>query len=341
MTTFGEQWQDLGKAGLLGVGFPSRFGGQGGGPAEVWRTARRVGERAFDLSIGLSWISHQIAARFLLGQYGSEDQKAAWLPRLATGEAVAAIAVDEAETEPSRWNLRARYRPTTGGHFVLEGKKLSVINGPVADLLLYFAVARTEGELDGLQAFLVHRDTPGVTMEELEGRSYCPYSPQSNVILRECFIPEASALGTRAQCRDMLEHIGEQHDVLVLQVITGFLERMVQELRPLLRRSDRDRLLALSLRGRLMALGALNRAIAKRWEDRAEDPATFAAAQMAARELIQVTRQDLGDLPDHPAVLAAQRDLELISLAWPRTKGRFIAAVRAEETDEHEAPPRA
>lgn len=341
MTTFGENWQGLGKAGLLGVGFPSRFGGQGGGPAEVWRTARRVGETAFDLSTGLSWISHQIAARFLLGQYGTEEQKAAWLPRLATGESVAAIAVDEAETEPTRWNFRATYRPTADGHLVIEGEKLQVINASVSDLLLFFAVSRTEGEGEGLRAFLVHRDTPGVTLQELPGRSYCPYSPQSNVVLHECRIPGASAMGTTEQCVEMLTRIGEQHDMLVLQVISGYLERLIRELRPLLCRSDRDRLMSLVLRGRLLALNSLNRVIAGSWAERAEDPTHFASAQVAARELIQLTRDDLGDLPDHPAVLAAQRDLELISLAWPRTKSRFLGAVRAEEAGGDLAPPRA
>jgi len=338
MTTFGEQWQSLGKAGLLGVGFPSRFGGQGGGPAEVWRTARRVGESAFDLSVGLSWISHQIAARFLLGQYGNEEQKAAWLPRLATGQAVAAIAVDEAETEPNLWNLHATYRPAGDNTLVLEGTKLKVINASVAELLLFFAVARPEEELGGLQAFLVHRDTPGVSLREVEGRSYCPSSPQSNVVLTDCKIPLASALGTPEQCVEMLGRIGEQHDVLVLQVICGYLSRLVDELRPLLRRSDRDRLTSLLLRGRMQALNSLTRAVAAGWEDREEKQTHLASAQLAARELIQLTRNDLGDLPDHPAVLAAQRDLELISLAWPRTKNRFLQAVRDEERDEDGSP---
>ena len=75
MSTFTEQWQGLGRGGLLGVGLPSRFGGQGGGATEVGRAARRLGSSVHDLSIGLSWVVHQVVSQVLIGKRGSDDEQ--------------------------------------------------------------------------------------------------------------------------------------------------------------------------------------------------------------------------------------------------------------------------
>lgn len=331
MTTLRTQWESLGRAGLLGVGLPSRFGGQGGGPPEVRRAARRVGATSFDLGVGLSWLVHHIVSRFQLGRYGTEDQKAAWLPYLAAGEAMAATSSEarcdgEADLEVS---------DVDADHVRIQGCLPAVINAPAADLLVLFA--RLPDASEGLGAFLIHRDTPGVSYAPGEDRGYCPTSPLARVTV-DSLIPRASQLGTAEQARDMLDQLDEQFDVLRLQVISGYLGQLLQEVRPLLRRSDRARLTMLVLDGRLQALRSLNGHLAARWEEPDGDPVEFVAAEAAARELIRLTRQDLADLPDHPAVVAAQRDLQLVRLGWAQTRDRFLAVARAAETADDPSP---
>ena len=328
MSTLRTHWESLGRAGLLGVGLPSRFGGQGGGPPEVRRAARRVGHTSFDLGVGLSWLVHHIVSRFQLGRFGTEEQKAAWLPHLASGEAMAAtssVATREGEAELSASAADA-------DHYHIVGTLPAVINAPAADLLVLFAQLPPSDEDGGLAAFLIHRDTPGVSYAPGDDRGYCPTSPLARVTV-DSLIPRVSQLGTVAQAREMLDQLDEQFDVLRLQVISGYLGQLLLEVRPLMRRSDRSRLAMLVLDGRLQALRSLNAHLAERWDSPAGDPVDFVAAEAAARELVRLTRQDLADLPDHPAVVAAQRDLQLVRLGWAQTRDRILAVARAAETD--------
>jgi hypothetical protein len=131
----------------------------------------------------------------------------------------------------------------------------------------------------------------------------------------------------------MLAYIEERQDVLMLQVIGGYLARLLDEVKPLLQRSDRDRMSLLSCAGRLLALQSLNAQIAADWS--MNDPLSLeqAAAQIASRELIRRTREDLGDLPPHSSILAAQRDLDVISINWPRTRRRLLLAARTASED--------
>jgi len=333
MSTLRTQWESLGRAGLLGVGLPSRFGGQGGGPPEVRRAARRVGQMSFDLGVGLSWLVHHIVSRFQLGRHGTEEQKAAWLPYLASGEAMAATS-SEANGDGEADLV---VTDADDDHVRIRGSLPAVINAPAADVLVLFA-RRPPTQSDGdLGAFLVHRDTPGVSYAPGEDRGYCPTSPLARVTV-DSLVPRASQLGTAEGAREMLQQLDEQFDVLRLQVISGYLGKLLQEVRPLLRRSDRARLTMLVLNGRLQALRSLNANLALRWEDPDGDPVEFVSAEAAARELIRLTRQDLADLPDHPAVVAAQRDLQLVRLGWARTRDRFLDVARAAETADAPSP---
>jgi len=330
MTTLLEQWSELGRAGQLGVGLPSRFGGQGGGPAEVWRTARQVGYSGFDLGVGLTWIVHHIVSRFQLGKFGTEEQKAAWLPRLASGESMAAAANDApgACTPPLSVQVR------TDGSFLINGFLGGVINAPVADLLVLFAPLTDRADTVG--AFVVHRDTPGLEFQPAADREYCPTSPLANAVFEDCLLPSGSLLGTPDQAREMLDRLGRQFDLLRLQVISGFLVRLADEVKPQLRKSDRARISLLVMMGRLQALQSLNEVVASRWDE--QESVDLVAAEAAARELIRFTREDLAELPDHPAVPAAQRDLELVRLGWRRTRQRFLQAAHREEQESSSDP---
>ncbi len=333
MTTLNEHWSGLGRSGMLGVGLPSRFGGQGGGPAEVWRTARRVGRDGFDLGVGLTWIVHHVVSRFQLGKYGTEDQKAAWLPRLASGESMAATAggMPIALAEQDEDSLVAHQLPD--GAFELHGTRTGVINAPMADLVVVFAHSPLPDAPGRLGTYLLHRDTPGLRFTPGTDRAWCPTSPVATAVFDHCTIPAANLLGTHAQAQEMFDLFGEQFDILALEVIAGFLNRLAEVVDPHMRRSDRARLSLLILRGRLQALQSLNRFLAEEWDARFDDPSGYAAAQAAARELIRRTREDLADLPDHPDILAAQRDLELMRLGWQQTRRRFLLAIRSDEVE--------
>lgn len=153
-------WAEMGEMGWAGVIVPEDYDGSAFGYLGLGLILEETG-RTLAASPLLS--TAMIAASALqLG--GSGDQKQAWLPKIATGAAVATLAIDEgAHHNPARTALTA----TKGGAgYVLNGTKTFVLDGEVADLLI--VVARTGGSgTEGLTLFLVPGDAPGVTRQHL------------------------------------------------------------------------------------------------------------------------------------------------------------------------------
>lgn len=148
-----ELWRAFGEMGFAGVVIPEDLGGSGLGAVEAGVLAEALG-RTLTPSPFLG--SGVLAATVLKG--GSDEQRAAWMPRIAAGEAIVSLAVDEGPKHaPARMTTMAE---RSGNGFRLNGAKGFVLDGHVADALI--VAARTEG---GIGLFLVDPSTDGVVVE--------------------------------------------------------------------------------------------------------------------------------------------------------------------------------
>lgn len=158
-----DLWRAFGEMGFAGVLIPEAHGGSGLGAVEAGVIAESLG-RTLTPSPFLG--TAVLSATALKG--GSEAQQAAWLPRIAAGEAIVALAVDDgAKHAPAKTATRAE---RAGNGFRLNGAKSFVLDGHVADALI--VAARTSGapgdakdDLGGLTLFLVDPNTSGVGIE--------------------------------------------------------------------------------------------------------------------------------------------------------------------------------
>ncbi len=149
-----ELWRAFGEMGLAGVIIPEAHGGSGLGAVEAGVVAEALG-RTLTPSPFLG--SGVLSARVLV-EAGSDAQQAAWLPRIAAGEAILSLAVDEgAKHAPAKMTTRAE---RSGNGFRLNGAKGFVLDGHVAEALI--VAARTDG---GITLFLVDPKTDGITIE--------------------------------------------------------------------------------------------------------------------------------------------------------------------------------
>jgi alkylation response protein AidB-like acyl-CoA dehydrogenase len=149
-----ELWRTFGEMGLAGVLIPEEHGGAGLGAVEAGVVAESLGRT---LTPSPFMGSAVLSARVLVDG-GSDAQQAAWLPRIAAGEAIVSLAVDEgAKHAPSRITTTAE---RSGNGFRLNGAKAMVLDGHVADALI--VVALTE---NGLTLFLVDPKTSGLAVE--------------------------------------------------------------------------------------------------------------------------------------------------------------------------------
>ena len=152
----------LGKAGLLGLPFPERYGG-GGQPYEVYLQAlEEIGARWASVGVG---VSVQSLTCFPLLNYGTEQQRERWLPELIGGDLLGAYCLSEPDAGSDPGAMRTRATRTERG-WRLDGTKAWVTHGGQADF--YTVLARTGEGSRGISCFLVPAGTPGLTAAEPE-----------------------------------------------------------------------------------------------------------------------------------------------------------------------------
>lgn len=139
-------------------------------------------------------------AMFAIWQYGSEEQKERWLPGMASGELIGCFGLTEADagSDPAAMRTRAR---RDGDDWVINGSKLWITNGSVADVAVIWA--QTD---DGIRGFLVEKGTPGFSATDIHGKLSLRASVTSELVLddvrvpSESQLPEASSLGAPLSC---------------------------------------------------------------------------------------------------------------------------------------------
>lgn len=192
-----ENHRRLAETGFLGLPFPEKYGG-GQKPfltcAVAWEELARACASTF-LSCGLSPLLSGMA----LHLFGSDGQKQRYLVNLIRGEKIGAYAVSEPHCGSDTAALRTVARKE-GRTYILNGTKAFVTNGPIADFVILFAMTNAGGSLDQkMSAFIVEKGTPGFAagrdVEKLGTRG----SPVSELILKECPVPEDHLLGVEGE----------------------------------------------------------------------------------------------------------------------------------------------
>jgi acyl-CoA dehydrogenase len=155
-----ELWKGFAEMGFTGVLVPEAHGGLGLGHVEAGVVMEEIGRNL----TASPFLSTAVVAVSALTRGGGAAQQAAWLPRIASGEAIATLAVDEgAKHDPAKTALKAE---RAGNGFRLNGRKAFVLDGHVADLLIVAArSAGKPGETDGLTLFLVDPKAKGLAIE--------------------------------------------------------------------------------------------------------------------------------------------------------------------------------
>ncbi len=149
----------LGRAGLLGGPIPREYGGEGWDSLSLALCYEELGRVDSSLR-GFMTVQTSLVAQCIL-QWGTEEQRRAYLPGLASGELVGCYALTEPEAGSDAAAIRTRAVPAER-HVQLDGEKIWITNGGIADVALVFAQADPEQRHRGICAYLVPGDTPGL-----------------------------------------------------------------------------------------------------------------------------------------------------------------------------------
>ncbi len=180
-----ELAQEMGALGLLGMHL------EGYGCAGTSATA--YGLACLELEAGDSGIRSLVSvqgslAMYALHHYGSEETKEEWLPRMAAGEAIGAFGLSEPDSGSDPGSMRTR-ATRDGGDWLLEGTKMWITNGTVADVVVVWA--RTE---DGIRGFAVPTSTPGFSARPVHGKLSLRASVTAELVLDGVRLPDSAML---------------------------------------------------------------------------------------------------------------------------------------------------
>ncbi len=183
-----KQFFDLG---LMGIGIPEEYGGQGGNFFNAILAVEELSR--VDASAGVIVDVQNTLVNNAILLWGNEDQKKRYCPKLAT-DTVGAYALSEAGSGSDAFGLATRAEDK-GDHFLLNGQKLWITNGAEAGLFIVFANINPEQGYRGITAFLVERDFPGFTVGKKEDKLGIRASSTCELILENCEVKKENVLG--------------------------------------------------------------------------------------------------------------------------------------------------
>lgn len=176
---------------ICGVYIAEEFGGMGGGVLEMAIAAE-------ELSWGCGGISLAFAATglgtFPILLYGNQEQKAKYLPQIASGKKLAAFCITEAEAGSDAGGIRTTAEKD-GDSYILNGTKQWITNGGEAEIYTVIAMTNRSKGPRGASAFIVDKDTPGVSFGKKENKLGIRASATREVIFTDCRVPKENLLG--------------------------------------------------------------------------------------------------------------------------------------------------
>lgn len=187
-----ELFKEMGKLGLMGVLVPEKYQGAGMGYFEyvtaITELARVCG------SIGLSMAAHNSLCTGHILQFGNEEQKEKWLPKLATAEWIGAWGLTETGTGSDAGGMNTT-AVKDGDDWIINGSKNFITHAISGDIAVVIVRTGEKGDSHGMTAFVVEKGTPGFTGGKKENKLGMRASETAGLFFDHCRIPDSNRLG--------------------------------------------------------------------------------------------------------------------------------------------------
>lgn len=185
-------WQRLAEQGYTGIAVPEEYGGSGGDFLMAALVARALGRG--NGGIAMSFGAHLNLCTHNILRNGTSAQKEKYLPRLVSTEFIGGLALTEPNAGSDAMGIQLSARETPGG-YLLNGTKVFITNGPIANLLIVYAKTKPEAGSRGITAFIFETSTPGFHVARKLEKLGMHGSPTGELVFENAFVPEENVLG--------------------------------------------------------------------------------------------------------------------------------------------------
>ena len=185
-------WNKMGEQGLLGITVEEEYGGAGLGYLEHALAMEEISRAS--ASVGLSYGAHSNLCVNQLRRWGTDEQKRKYLPKLVSGEHVGALAMSEpgAGSDVVSMKLKAEKK---GDRYILNGNKMWITNGPIADTLIVYAKTDPDAGSRGISAFIIEKDFKGFSTAQKLDKLGMRGSDTCELVFVDCEVPEENLMG--------------------------------------------------------------------------------------------------------------------------------------------------
>jgi alkylation response protein AidB-like acyl-CoA dehydrogenase len=222
-------WRRCGEMGLTGLPVPAEYGGNGLDAVTSAVVLEAFGYGCTDSGLVFSVGAHLLSCVVPIWKFGTEAQKRRWLPGLCDGSTIGVHAMSEPDSGSDAFALRTR-ADRDGDGWRLTGTKTFVSNGPVADMVIVFAMTDpAKGYHGGVTAFLVPRDTPGVTCGKSIEKMGLRTSPFGELAFDGAPVGPDAVLGQVGGGGAMFVHAMDWERALLFASHVGSMQRLLEK----------------------------------------------------------------------------------------------------------------
>lgn len=191
-----DVFRQMGELGLMGMLVPEAYGGAGLGYLEYITAIIEIAK--CDGSIGLSMAAHNSLCTNHILQFGNEEQKEKYLPKLASGEWIGAWGLTEPNTGSDAGNMRT-VAVKQGDYYILNGAKNFITHGISGNVAVVIARTGERGDSHGMSSFIIKKGTPGFTSGKKENKLGMRASETAELIFTDCQVHQSQLMGNEGE----------------------------------------------------------------------------------------------------------------------------------------------
>jgi len=191
-------FRKMGDFGILGLHFPEELGGGGADVVTTVLAGEALGEAGVDGGLTLAYGAHSFLCADTIFRHGTDVQRKHYIPKLASGEWIGCMGLSEPDAGSDVASMSTT-ATRQGDSYVLNGTKMWITNGPIADVAVVYAKTDPDQQHAGISAFVIDKGTPGFSAGPPLIKMGVRTSKTSELVLNNCVIPAENLLGNEGE----------------------------------------------------------------------------------------------------------------------------------------------